>query len=698
MAALEKIRVKMGAFITALIAIALLSFIINPDTLQQTLSMFSSKYDVGEINGKGIPYQEFQKKVDEYTKVFQLTSSRDINTEESREVINQIAWQSEITNEVIVPTIIKSGITVGSDEMYDLTQGENISPVLMGEATFRDPNTGQFSKESLSQFINFMLMNDGNGDFTSYWNYLESNIYNDQMFAKYLLLLEKSHILNPIELRDAITENNTMYDVDFVLSPVGFSIDSSINVSQQEIADYYQKHKHNFKQKESRDIEYAVFEVVPSSDDINYAENQINNVYGEFTSAENQKTFLARNSDVQFNPYYFKIEELESFSPVLADFAKDAKVGDLLPPFNDEYIFTAAKVLDVKRLPDSVFVKHILLQGELMSKADSLMNVLEKGGDFTEIATQYSADKNTNVEEVGDLGWITQQASIPGFESALFAKKGDLLKLETQYGTHLVKIKDVTKQIEKRQLAILVKEAVASEQTYSNFYAKANDLVTKAGGDINKFNDAARELNVPIYPSYKMLPNARTLSSYQNTREISRWATENEVGSVSPIITVDNKYFFVVGLTAKHEEGEIPLSDISEQIKSLIYFDKSGEKLAQELSSKVGGASNINDVAEKLGLTVSSQNGITFSSLASQQTDPKFIGAVAAAQPSVLVGPVVGDIGVYYFTIKEKSSGAFYTEDDAKKREFQMFSQMVSLIPDQMMDKAEVVDQRYKFY
>jgi hypothetical protein len=61
MAVLEKIRVKMGAFITIVIALALLSFIIDPSTLQSAMSMFSSKYDVGSINGKSISYQDYQK-------------------------------------------------------------------------------------------------------------------------------------------------------------------------------------------------------------------------------------------------------------------------------------------------------------------------------------------------------------------------------------------------------------------------------------------------------------------------------------------------------------------------------------------------------------------------------------------------------------------------------------------------------------
>ena len=56
MAVLEKIRVKLGILITVLIAVALLSFIIDPTTLETTLGYFSSKYDVGKIDGKKVRF------------------------------------------------------------------------------------------------------------------------------------------------------------------------------------------------------------------------------------------------------------------------------------------------------------------------------------------------------------------------------------------------------------------------------------------------------------------------------------------------------------------------------------------------------------------------------------------------------------------------------------------------------------------
>ena len=43
MALLEKIRVKLGVFISVVIALALLSFIIDPGTLQSVSATMSSK-------------------------------------------------------------------------------------------------------------------------------------------------------------------------------------------------------------------------------------------------------------------------------------------------------------------------------------------------------------------------------------------------------------------------------------------------------------------------------------------------------------------------------------------------------------------------------------------------------------------------------------------------------------------------------
>ena len=695
MAVLEKIRVRMGAFITVLIAVALLSFVIDPSTLQSAMSMFSSKYDVGEIAGEGISYQEYQQKVDYFTQVYQMTSGSTSSDEQTQELINNTAWQNEVTERVLIPAIEKAGVTLGAEELYDLTQGTNISPVLLQDASFVDEN-GQFSRTRVAQFVQ-AISQDQSGQLGMYWNYLEDNIVKSQKVEKYLSLLQHSMYMNPVELNRAIAENNVSYNVDFVVQPFGFSMDSTITVTDAEAKKYYEENKAVFEQTESRDLEYAVFEVVPSQADIDATAAEVEKIYAEFVAAENMKNFLARNSDQPFNGYYYKEGDLATIASELEEFASKAKVGETLAPFQVENTFIAAKVVDAAQMPDSVFVKHILLQGADEAKADSLLAVAKKGN-FAELAAQYSADKNPNVAEAGDLGWMTQQYMIPGMESVLKAKKGDVFTVKTSYGTHIVKVTDATKAMKKQQVALLVKEAVASKATYSDFYAQANELASKAEGNLAKFNEVAKEMGVSVYPAMRVAPGAKTLANYQHTREITRWANENKPGTVSPIITVDNKYFFVVGLKAVHAEGYAPYAEIAPTIKNYLSMVKKGEKVAAQTKEQIAGAATIEEVAEKLGTTVSNQSGIAFSSLTSQQLDPKFIGAIAAAQEGVLSGPVVGEIGVYYFVVKGKETGAFYTEDDAKARNLQIFASVQNVVPMILSEQAEVKDQRYKFY
>ena len=74
MAILQKTREKAGLAVSIIIALALLSFIVDPGTLESAIQMMSSKNNVGEINGKAISYMDFQQDIDNFTTVNELLS------------------------------------------------------------------------------------------------------------------------------------------------------------------------------------------------------------------------------------------------------------------------------------------------------------------------------------------------------------------------------------------------------------------------------------------------------------------------------------------------------------------------------------------------------------------------------------------------------------------------------------------------
>ncbi|EKD31264.1 MAG: hypothetical protein ACD_77C00353G0003 [uncultured bacterium] len=699
MAVLEKIRVKMGAFITIIIGIALLSFIVDADTLQSAVSMFSSKYDVGEMKGESISYKDYQKKIDYFTQIHQMATGSTSLDEQTQEMVNQGAWQDIMTEIVLLPAIKDAGLDVGEEELFDLSQGSQISPVLTREQAFLGPD-GQFDKNKLAEFIR-AIPTDESGKLGTYWNYLEKTMKNDQMFSKYVSLLAKSSVMNPVELIRSIDENNITSDVSFIMQPYGYEIDTTIVVSKQEVREYYNKNKRNFEQKASRDIEYVVFEVVPSQEDINLSRQDIDKTYDEFATTTNLKSFLAKNSEKQLNPYYFKKGELSSISPVLDDFAFGSSPAAILPVFQEGNIFRAARINSVKNIPDSVFVQHILLDGRdnvaAQATADSLIKALEGGANFMEVAMANSLDKNPNTIP-GELGWMTQNYMIQGFDTCFTATPGKLIKLESQYGLHIIKIREKTVPVKKVQLAILEKSAVASKETFQKYYSQANDLASKSAGKVENFNKLIKEMNLVSIPAMGIAEGAKTVATYKNAREISKWTYSAKKGDVSQIISIDNKYFFVATVTAIREEGIPSLEAMERSITNILKREKSNEKMLAKVKEAITGLAGLDEMANKLGTTVSKQSGLSFGSMGAQSFDPIFVGSVAGAKENTISGPVKGNIGIYIFNVDARQTGAFFTENDAKAKAAQIFTYQLQLLQGVFEKGGDVQDHRARFF
>ena len=697
MAVLEKLRVKFGMAVSIIIAIGLLSFIIDPNEVISAFNGMSSKYDVGEINGKSVSYNNFQEDIQKFTTINEFMTGSSAQGAEQQAQIRNTAWQDLIYKYLFVEKAREAGLDVGKAEMVDLTTGNMVSPLISQNPAFLDEN-GNFSKSNLVQMVN-NLDADQTGNLRLYWNYLQASIFNQELFAKYNSLFTQSNVLSPMMLKRTIAENNNTSDVDFVMVPFGYQQDSTIVVSDSEIKSYYNSHKKFFKQNASRDIEYVVYEVKPSEKDIAAEGKKVSELYDEFATATNIKSFLMKNSDKPYEDIYYKKGDLNSVSSDVENFVwnGEGNVSQVFEKGNDFYI---ARVMDTKMIPDSVYVKHILLQGEdANKKADSLKTVIEKGGNFSNLAALYSDDKNSAADgEKGNIGWMTQSYMIPGFESVLTAAKGKPFVLKTQYGTHVVEVSKTTEPILKKKVAILYKETIASKETFAGVYAQANKFAVAAAGSYANYKKAVDTLGVYSHPINAMLEGSDKLGSIDNAKEVSRWAFDNKVGKVSNIITVDNNYFVIATVRGIHKEGYAKVDEVASNIRQQLYYEKLGEKKAAEVAEKIKGMDDLQAIATKLGTTVSSHSGVAFSSMNAQGLDPKFIGAVSVAPVGKISAPLAGSIGVYVYKVTGRETGAFFTEDDAKNRQSQMAMYSSQMIIPVMMSDADVKDNRARFY
>lgn len=90
---------------------------------------------------------------------------------------------------------------------------------------------------------------------------------------------------------------------------------------------------------------------------------------------------------------------------------------------------------------EEVHARHILVDSE--DQAKKIIAELEKGGDFTALAKEYSKDPAK--ENGGDLGFFKKGDMVPEFADAAFAlKPGEITKtpVKTQFGWHVIKLEE----------------------------------------------------------------------------------------------------------------------------------------------------------------------------------------------------------------------------------------------------------------
>ena len=701
MAVLQTLRTKFGLAISIIVALGLLSFIIDPGQIESAVRSMSSKYDVGKINGKSVSYTDFQEDIERFTRLNELMTGTSASSEEEQTQIRDAAWQSLVDKFLFVKEAKDAGITVGEAEMLDLTTGANPSPIIAQNAMFLDGN-GNFSPDMVVDFVRLVNTDD---NYKLYWNYLQNSVYTQQFYQKYGALFNASSYQNPLMLRRAIAENNETTDVDFVMVPLMYAVDSTIVVSDDEIKNYYNAHKDFFRQNASRDLEYVVFEVVPSADDIAAVADKMAEIHEEFATTDNMKNFLLKNSDRPLSTYWYKEGELGTINSDVDAFAFSGQEG-ASPVYTTGDTFYSVKVMDTAMVPDSAFVKHILLTGDNAAHvADSLVQVASQNdASFSNLVALYSADQSTAANgELGSIGWMTQTYMIPGFESVIEAPVGKPFVLNTVYGTHVVLVSEKSAPVLKKQVAILEKTAVPSNETYNGFYAKANKFATiahtgKKGGSAEAYKAALDSLGVYSHPMNRVTEATSSYGAIDNAKELTRWAFDHKPGNVSDIITVNQNYFFIALLNGIHEEGYATVAEAATSIRDELYNTKLGEKKAQEVAEKIKGLTDLQSVADALDATISSQTGVTFATLGSSSLDPKFVGALVNTPVGVLSGPVAGLIGVYVYEVKGHDTGAFYTEDDAARYEQQKNQYNSQMLMSVMMDDAEVKDNRARFF
>ncbi|MDR2556254.1 MAG: SurA N-terminal domain-containing protein [Bacteroidales bacterium] len=716
MAVISKIR-KHSGFLVALIGLAILGFVVQDMSRNRnTIPPFAV------VNGKDIFYDDFQTRVDELTKRYQQAQGPDIPlSPEDQEQIRVMAWQ-QLLNEVILENSYKKlGIAVSIEEMNDMYYGTFISPYIRN--MFTDPATGLFNNQQVINIIqNFDQLSPED---KKTLNDIEKLVKSERQREKYLTLLYKSYYV-PSEFAKAIAHKQMdVRTSEYVMLSYADMEDPAIDKSDYK--KFYEKNKYMFQQpEETRTIDFVMFSIDPTAEDMENIEKQVEEYYEELksTPAEDVQDFVNSVSPVRFDSIYKKRSEIYAgWDSVLFN----ASPGTTFAPKKMRTAYQMARLLDVQMRPDSLHAAHILIayQGtgnnnvtrtkeEAEHLADSLLSVIRRFNSpqaFSSIAAQYSDDPSVQ-QNGGDLGWMPDGAFIKAFNDAMIkGAVGSYTVVETPYGYHILNVAGKTSPVKKVLAALISVPIEASNETDKAVYAEASKFNAECKS-VGMMDSLARK-----YGQFKRsAPGtdimASSLAGLQQTREIVRWAYNEKTKAgdmASQIFLIDNNVYVIAGLKDINQKGYMSIEQ-AQQLPAVTYAvtrDKKAELLKEKLNKYAAGAADLYSVYQKIQVedTLVSYDtvyGLTFNSRVYGQgnMESEVIGTVFGLHPEKVSKAIQGFSGVYLLNVssseKANPEGLIYPIKMQLEQGFQQGLQQS--VGTALQKLADIDDNRWFYY
>ena len=712
MATLEKIRNKAGLLV-AVVGLALFSFIIGD--LLNSSSSFRNKNqnNVLVVNGNAIDYQEYMSRENELVEQYKIQYGMTNLNENNMSQIRQRIYEDIIMENTFHPRLNELGIMITSQEMTDMVEGENISPVLLQNRMFQNPETGLFDRYT----INMMLNNIKNIDnihpdyraqwvqFRTIWMFMEKDIKQNRMYEKYLALLSKAVAANSLDAKDAFDNEIISSDIIYTMESVSAIDDSLVSVSAAEIEKLYNERKEMFRQQEACVIDYIAVDIVPSLSDFEQASKEMDAIRAELETTDNVSALTNEKSERKFTNAFFSINGYRDDQEII-DFVTTASVGDIEGPVFKDNQYRIIQLVEKTENVDSVNISILTpaprsSESETREYVDSILNLLNKGADFFESVQNHSADQFA--ENGGEVGWMTEAVALQFMneefrKTAFSLNTGQSAVVKSTYGLHIIKVTDRTNKVPKYKTADIVYTVTPSSATRSQLYNALNQFIAQ-NNTAEKIEAAAQEQGYQLTPNVVVHSTDLIVGSVSGARQLVRWTFNNKKGRISDITECDNSFVVAVH-KGRQPEGYQSLASVTPQLQRELVTRQKTEELAAKLASK--NFNSVMDYAEEMNTSLDTIKFITMSTspIANIGAEPKLNAYITFAPLNTIQAPVAGNNGVYVFEVINRTNDQhLYVEENQKRTMVYNNSYRIGGLAFQFMQQnAKIEDNRIRFF
>ena len=240
-------------------------------------------------------------------------------------------------------------------------------------------------------------------------------------------------------------DNSQRSSISFVNIPYATISDSAVKVTDAEIVKYVNDHKEEYKQEESRGIEYVTFNAAPSKNDSLEIYNQLVSLKNEFATTPDPAAFLLRAGSETpfFDGFVLKSKMQVSASDSIQQLQDNQVVG----PYLDGGNYVVAKMIGRRSMPDSVKSRHILIKfaergapvradSAAKKLIDSIETAIRNGANFDSMVVKFSEDEGSKAKggeyeftslQFGNLSREFAETIFYG-NAGFFSKKEDIVR------------------------------------------------------------------------------------------------------------------------------------------------------------------------------------------------------------------------------------------------------------------------------
>ena len=715
MAVLGKIRSK-GAILVGAISLALIAFLAGDAARSCEGMKGESHQQIGKILGENISVQEYQKLFDEYQSAIKFTMQRDNLSEQELNQVKDQVWQQLVSSRVLEADAKKVGLTVTEKEIENvLSEGTN--PVLT-QTPFVNQQTGRFDVNALKQFFDSYNKAkaakspelDQMQAVYDYWLFVEKNLRTQLLGQKYQALLASCVLSNKAEATMAFKDNNEESQIQLASLAYSSVKDADVKISDDDLKAKYDELKPAFRQSvETRDIKFVDYQIKASAADRKVVAKEMNDFQHQLATATDPSGVISKSgSEISYLGLPVSSKAYQQY-PDIASKIDSLSVGTTgVFENSQDNTLNVIRVFSKAQLPDSVQFRQISVGAatpdEARAKADSIQKALAGGADFEALAKRYG--------QTGEKAWFTGQqyemAPTMSVDNRTFVNallNGEVnatQNLALTQGNVILQVLDKKAFTTKTTAAIIKKPIDFSKDTRSNAYNKFSEFVAKSSS-VAELEKNASKSGYRVQSLNDLSTAEHYVGGIQGTRDALKWLFSAKQGEISPLYECgDNDHLLVVALTAVHPQGYRPWDDA--QVKEVLKREVMKDKKAEMLMAKLKGVNSI-AAAQSKGAKVSTVNQITFSAPAFVQAtgsvEPALSGAVAGtAAGKFSKAPVKGNAGVYVFQVVKKAmrAGSKYNEAMVMQQTAQMNMQLISNFMQDLILKANVVDNRYLFF